>query len=333
MKKYHYVYKLTISNPYDDRKFYIGCRSCKCNPQDDVYFSSSKEIKKLIENNFIFNKEILSVFDTREEAIGYEILLHEKFDVSNNNSFFNKSKQTSTGFDTTNHIFIKGQRIRVDDYENCGLKYHSYGKITVVDESGNYQWVDINDNRYKSGELKNITKGKMPVCISGVWKNIDVNEYYINKDKYIASNTGKVPVEDSSGRRFLVSKSDERYITGELKSVHKGKILSKNSEGKTFYVSKEDFLNSNLLGINKGLISGENNPNSKNIKIYNSDNELVFNCNGNFKKICKENNLPFISLYRSYRNGGEIIYSTERGKKEALRRNMSKFVGWYAICC
>jgi hypothetical protein len=331
MKKYHYVYKLTINNPFDERKFYIGCRSCKCNPRDDVYFSSSKEIKKLIEDNFIFHKEILNIFDTREEAISYEILLHEKFDVSNNNSFFNKSNQTSTGFDTTNYIFIRGQRIRIDDYQNCGLKYHTHGKITVVDENGNYQWVDTDDERYKSGEFKNITKGKMPVYISGVWKNIDVGEYYKNKNKYIASNTSKVPVEDSNGRKFLVNKDDDRYISGELKSVHKGKVLSKDKDGKTFYVSRENFLNSNLFGINKGLICGENNPNSKNIKIYNSENELIFDCKGNFKKICKENKLPFISLYRSYRNGGERIYSTERGRKEALRRDMNQFIGWYAI--
>lgn len=104
MKKYHYVYKITNLNPTDERQYYIGVRSCDCLPDEDIkYWSSSKSLKESIkeygQNNFI--KEILSVWYSREEAISEEIRLHEEFFVSINESFYNRSKQTSKKFDTS----------------------------------------------------------------------------------------------------------------------------------------------------------------------------------------------------------------------------------------
>lgn len=332
MKKYHYVYMLSNTDPIDDRKFYIGCRSSNCIPSDDSYFSSSKEILKLIKNGKVFTKEILGVFSNREEAIKYEIELHNKYDVSNNIEFYNKHNQSSSGFDTTGIIFIDGQPIRTSDYLESGKKYHSSGKITVKDPEGKFHWVDVNDERYKSGYYTNLTKGKMPVLIGDRYENIDTEEYYKNKSKYKSSNYGKVPVVDKGGNRFLVETTDHRYISGELRYINNGKVLAKSKNGDIFYVSRKEFDELGLVGINKGLVSGEKNPNSKIIKIINSENEVVFHCKGNFKKICEENGLPFISLCRSYRNSGRKIYNTKRGRVEALKRNNEKFIGWYAIC-
>lgn len=57
----------------------------------------------------------------------------------------------------------------------------------------------------------------------------------------------------------------------------------------------------------------------------------MFECNGNFKQTCKFNNLPFISLYRSYKNGGTKIYSTKKGELDAIKKGNEKFIGWYAV--
>ena len=130
----------------------------------------------------------------------------------------------------------------------------------------------------------------------------------------------------------MVETTDHRYISGELRYINNGKVLAKSKNGDIFYVSRKEFDELGLVGINKGLVSGEKNPNSKIIKIINSENEVVFHCKGNFKKIGEENGLPFISLCRSYRNNGRKIYNTKRGRVEALKRNNEKFIGWYAIC-
>lgn len=103
--KIHYVYKITNINPTDERLYYIGVRSTSKSSAelDTTYQSSSKYLKEAIKaigsNNF--KKEILSTWETRKIAVQEEIRLHNKFDVAKNPLFYNKAKQTSTGFDTS----------------------------------------------------------------------------------------------------------------------------------------------------------------------------------------------------------------------------------------
>lgn len=113
---HHYVY--LISNIVE-HKAYFGVRSCNCTPEEDTsYMSSSKLIKKLYkEKPQEFKKKILKTFDTRKEAMEWEIYLHNTYDVGRNPSFYNKAKQTSIGFDTSGGttskriIYSEGQLI------------------------------------------------------------------------------------------------------------------------------------------------------------------------------------------------------------------------------
>ena len=102
--KYHYVYRITN---IQEKKHYYGVRSSKIEPKLDLgikYFSSSKDkefIKDQKENKSIFKYKIIKQFDSGEEAVNLEIKLHSKFNVGVNESFYNKSKQTSLGWDRT----------------------------------------------------------------------------------------------------------------------------------------------------------------------------------------------------------------------------------------
>lgn len=90
----HYTYKLTFT---DGRK-YIGVRSSKCLPEEDFkYLGSSKHIKDLE----VLDKEIISTFKSRKEAVQHEIYLHDIYDVARSDEYLNKAKQTTTGFDTS----------------------------------------------------------------------------------------------------------------------------------------------------------------------------------------------------------------------------------------
>ena len=101
---YHYVYRITntVKN-----KHYYGVRSCNVVPKLDLgvcYFSSSRDrefIKdqKNSPNNYKY--KIVAVTTTRVAAVKLEVKLHNKFNVGMNSHFYNKAKQTSTGFDTT----------------------------------------------------------------------------------------------------------------------------------------------------------------------------------------------------------------------------------------
>lgn len=90
----HYTY-LLINNK--SGMLYIGKRSCTCKPQEDTsYMSSSKYVPKEE-----CTKVILREFLTSKEAVAHEIELHNLHDVGINPMYYNKSKQTSTKFDTT----------------------------------------------------------------------------------------------------------------------------------------------------------------------------------------------------------------------------------------
>ncbi len=106
---YHYTYQ--IYDPVLDM-FYIGVHSSPS--LDDGYMGSliTKEWKsQWKEITARSTKTILATWDTREEAVAHEILLHDCFDVGVNPKFFNGAKQKATGFDFT------GRKHREDTIE------------------------------------------------------------------------------------------------------------------------------------------------------------------------------------------------------------------------
>lgn len=117
-KKYHYAYRITNTKL---NKHYYGVRSSKIEPSKDLgikYFSRSfdtqfREDQKNNPQNYKYI--IVSEFDSREEALELEIKLHARFDVGINESFYNRTKQTSIGFDNTGIIFSEEVRTKLRD--------------------------------------------------------------------------------------------------------------------------------------------------------------------------------------------------------------------------
>lgn len=99
---YAHNYTYLITNTTNGMK-YIGVRSCACLPENDSYMGSSKYLSEAIDNDGSdnFTKEILSDYDTRLDAANEEIRLHNLYDVAVNPEYYNKAKNTSTGFDCT----------------------------------------------------------------------------------------------------------------------------------------------------------------------------------------------------------------------------------------
>ena len=88
---YHYTY-MSI-DPVDGRK-YIGSRSCKCLPKEDIKYFGSYRDKSFKPQE----KIILKIFNSREEAFKHEIYLHFILDVAVSNKFANRARITTTGF-------------------------------------------------------------------------------------------------------------------------------------------------------------------------------------------------------------------------------------------
>jgi len=127
MKMHHYTYRITH---IVDKKHYYGTRSSKVHPKEDLgikYFSSSTDkefIKDQKNNPHLYKYKVVKIFDSRKEAMKLEIVLHKKFNVGINESFYNKSKQTSTGFDF-NHTGLKRSKEVRDKQSNrqLGVKF------------------------------------------------------------------------------------------------------------------------------------------------------------------------------------------------------------------
>ena len=90
MKKYFYVYY-----SYEEYgRGYIGKRECKCLPEEDIkYFGSftDKTFKPT-------QKIILKTFDSVEDALEAESILHDFYEIDKNSHFANRARQTSKKF-------------------------------------------------------------------------------------------------------------------------------------------------------------------------------------------------------------------------------------------
>ena len=103
MGKYFYTY-------YSYEEFgrgYIGKRECECLPEKDIDYLGSFKDKTFKPTQ----KIILETFDTVEEALGAECILHDFYEVDINPHFANKARQTSTKFYyITPKEFISGDK-------------------------------------------------------------------------------------------------------------------------------------------------------------------------------------------------------------------------------
>jgi len=240
----HYVYKITNLNPTDERLFYIGVRSTtKQTPAEDTkYMGSSKDLKLLVKelgyNNF--KKEILSIWDTRTLAIQEEIRLHKVYDVAVNKSFYNKSKQTATGFDTTGKSF-------------------NIGVMTILDTRDGKTKQVKNEEYHAHDYYISVTQNKVVVLDTrdSTTKHVTVEEY--NQEQHFVSLLqGKIAVLDTRDNKTKQITVEEYKKAAHYITLSKGKVsVLDTRDNKTKQVSVEDFYkcNGHYTAIAKGKMS------------------------------------------------------------------------------
>jgi hypothetical protein len=114
LKKSHYTY-------YSYEEFgrgYIGKRSCKCKPEEDVtYFGSySDETFKPTQ------KIVLETYDTSEQAIDDEIKIQRFFEVVENPHFVNQVYQTSNKFQPNSETARKAYASRTPERRSEAIR-------------------------------------------------------------------------------------------------------------------------------------------------------------------------------------------------------------------
>ncbi len=198
-KKYHYVYLITeLSTGIQ----YIGIRSSDIIPEQDIgiiYFSSSTN-KQFMKNQSVnkhdYTYEVLSIYDTRENALNEEIRLHSLYNVADNDGFYNKMN-SCTEFSTFGHVTTKDKDGNIHYISTDHPKYLSgeykplsHGLSTMFDRSGNPHKVYPDDHRIASGELKSGI-----LCHNKKHKTFtlcDENDHRIASGEYIPIDINKL---------------------------------------------------------------------------------------------------------------------------------------------
>jgi hypothetical protein len=304
MKKYHYVYKITNLNPQDERKYYIGVRTSKISPEEDIeYMSSSKYLKEAIEksNKSNFKKEILSEWETREDASLEEIKLHDEFDVAKNPEFYNKSKQKSTGFDTAG-VITQMDRVAVIDTITGETKQVSRTEYKENDHLISVKKDKVNVIDLRDGSRKQVSK-----------KEFDTFDYYVS---YMTGLLVVIDIRDNITK--LVSKEDyhkyDYYVSPKTGRMNVIDIR----DGKGKQVSKEDYHKYDYYV----------STSARKYNIYDINGFVVYTVFGSFGKFCKEKNLPHQALMDSHKAGGKPIFQSPYSR---TKDEFKKYKGWYAI--
>ncbi len=179
-KKFYTVYRIT--NLLNEM-IYIGQHVTK--NLNDGYMGSSKYLSKDIKEFGLekFKKEILFIFDTKEEMIAKEKEL-------------------------VNKEFVK----RIDTYNRSqGGCFNVSGQVTVKDKDGNTLMVSTQDPRFLNKELISIFKNKISVKD----KNNNVFKIFKNDPKYLSGELkpffrNKIGCFDKNGKMHFVEKNDIR---------------------------------------------------------------------------------------------------------------------------
>ena len=320
------------------------------------------------ENKHLFKTRILSTHETRKQALEEELRVQKLHSVRDNSKYFNESYATVNGYfgknlsaaerkvlseNSKNKVtcknIITSQYMQVDKTEfdnnenlvgvNKGKKFqNSKNKNTVVARClDTDMYIKVSKEEFDNNEnLVGTTKGKENTKIKNTFLVYDEDNNIIrikkedyDKTKYRSTILGKLVVKDSEGKTYLIDKNDERYLSGELTAFNKGKKFGVEFSKK---ISDIRILNGSGKGSKNGM--------AKMIIIFNPDDEPMYFSHGNFNQMCKENNLPFRLFAKSYKNNTKLFeHITEeyiaKTPKFAVTKTLNSnhykdFKDWYA---
>ena len=197
--------------------------------------------------------------------------------------------------------------------EDIGYIYFSSSsdKEFINDQKANpqnykYKVIKIFDTRKEAMKLEIRLHSKFEVGL---------NEKFYNRAKATSTSF------DPSGRKFNHKKSTIEKIRS--KAIGRGHSEETKNKLRKHFKGKSTGKN-----LSKGH-NGANNSSAIKINIFNNYDELMFECHGNFIKICEDNDLPKFSLRDTYVKETRL-YSTKSTQTVAKNNNKSQYIGWYA---
>jgi len=260
---------------------------------DDGYMGSGTILKRHqkkygLEN---FEKEILHVFDNKEEMMAKEAEL-------------------------VNEEWVKDPFTYNLTVGGMGGGYHTKGMVTVRDKDGNCFNVSVNDERYLNGELPHASKGKVPV----VDKNGNTFCVYNNDTRYISgelvfigagrkmSEQNKLRISEqnkdrnASGMNSWIGKhhtEDTKLLIKQKHATYGYQVGEKNSQYGTKWISNVETREEKKIkaveplppGWKYGRLIGRPSGNTKKRDLIVKKCNKCGGDNCKFKEICKKSQM------------------------------------------
>lgn len=198
-------------------------------------------------------------------------------------------------------------------------------KVTKEEFDNNSNLVGHTHNRLPA---KNITTGER---VHVTKEEFNSNDELVGTTKNIPQphKIGMLAAKDKHGATYYISNKDERYLSGELTAINKGRKF-----GEEFGKKISELRNSS------GDTIGPRNPKAEIIIIFNDKDEPVYISHGNFVQTCRDNNLSEQLLARTYKNNTTLYdYVDEEYIKSSRKWVLTKlfnselynnYKGWYA---
>jgi hypothetical protein len=226
---------LTVNSPVDIRRFYVGVRSCKVEPEQDVkYLGSCRPMKAWMKTQPVgcVEKMVLSRWESRAEALAHEILLHDCFDVGANPEFWNRAKQTAVGFDTagTTHVgYNKG--MTWTDEQKAAQSIRLKGRVITPETRAKISAAQKGRKMPEERRLKFVGKKASPETLK------KLRESHLGQTAW---NKGKPPSEETRNRLSVARLGVTPW--------NKGKTASEESKLKMSEAAKRRSKNRNEKG-------------------------------------------------------------------------------------
>lgn len=300
----YYTYRITNIK---ENKHYYGYRNSKDkHPKEDlgiIYFSSSSDkefIKEQKEKPYNFKYKVIYSTILEEKAQNLEIRLHKKFMVGTSESFYNRATHTHISLIDASEMSRKSCQTSIDNILDNGLSIKEQqtkdalktGKNNIIDGKNSYQRAahKIYEDRDEEYRIDKSLKGAQTCKDNNIYE-----ERGINHSEY----------------------QNEILESGLTRAQETGIKVSETR--------KRKFESGELMGM-----KADKNPAAVKTNIYSKDNSLMFECNGNFEKICIENNLPRSFLKRTRKSDEIVRFKKTKGMTLDFFNKHKEFEGWYA---
>ena len=165
----HYTY--LIQHKTKDKR-YIGVRSYNGKAIEDIeYWGSSKYLPNDVQTTHV--KIILKEFSTRQKAVEHEILLHKLNNVVKDPSYYNRSAQTSTSYDTT------GSTFKLTEEQRTKISIANKGKKRTLEQCEAQRKRQLGSTRSSEARLKHSQTIKANGSNVGI-KNASFKPWYVS---------------------------------------------------------------------------------------------------------------------------------------------------------